>query len=69
MQLPLKKLIIGGLEKVYEIGRIFRNEGLSIKHNPEFTSIELYQAYSDMYDMMELSENLFLNCLLSEVMT
>ena len=58
-ELPLKKLVVGGLEKVYEIGRLFRNEGVSKKHNPEFTSIEIYQAYADYHDMMELSESLF----------
>ncbi len=57
-ELHLKRLIVGGLEKVYEIGRIFRNEGMSIKHNPEFTSIELYEAYADYKDMMELTEDL-----------
>jgi lysyl-tRNA synthetase class 2 len=54
---PLKKLLVGGLEKVYELGRIFRNEGLSPKHNPEFTSVEIYQAYGDLRDMMALTEN------------
>lgn len=57
-ELHLKRLIVGGLEKVYEIGRIFRNEGMSIKHNPEFTTIELYEAYTDYHGMMELTENL-----------
>jgi len=57
-ELHLKRLIVGGLEKVYEIGRIFRNEGMSIKHNPEFTSIELYEAYADYRDMMKLTEEL-----------
>lgn len=57
-ELHLKRLIVGGFEKVYEIGRIFRNEGISTKHNPEFTSLELYQAYADYNDMMELTENL-----------
>lgn len=57
-ELHLKRLIVGGLEKVYEIGRIFRNEGMDIKHNPEFTTIELYQAYTDYNGMMDLSENL-----------
>jgi len=57
-ELHLKRLIIGGFEKVYELGRIFRNEGLSTRHNPEFTSIELYQAYADYDDMMELTEHL-----------
>jgi len=57
-ELHLKRLIIGGFERVYELGRIFRNEGLSTRHNPEFTSIELYQAYADYHDMMELTERL-----------
>ena len=55
-ELHLKRLIVGGFEKVFEMGRIFRNEGVSTKHNPEFTSIELYQAYADYNDMMELTE-------------
>lgn len=58
-ELPLKRLIVGGLEKVYEIGRVFRNEGMDLKHNPEFTSMEAYCAYSDLKGMMELNENLF----------
>jgi len=57
-ELPLKRLIVGGLEKVYEIGRIFRNEGMDTRHNPEFTSIEAYQAYTDLDGMMDLCENL-----------
>jgi lysyl-tRNA synthetase class 2 len=57
-ELHLKRLIVGGLEKVYEIGRIFRNEGVSQRHNPEFTTIELYEAYSDYEGMMELAEEL-----------
>ncbi len=57
-ELYLKRLIVGGFEKVYEMGRMFRNEGMSYKHNPEFTNIELYQAYADYEDMMELTENL-----------
>ena len=57
-ELHLKRLIIGGFDRVYELGRIFRNEGLSTRHNPEFTSIELYQAYADYDDMMELTERL-----------
>ncbi|HAC63395.1 MAG TPA: lysine--tRNA ligase, partial [Cyanothece sp. UBA12306] len=60
-ELHLKRLIIGGFEKVFELGRIFRNEGVSTKHNPEFTSIEVYQAYADYFDMMELTENLITN--------
>ena len=57
-ELYLKRLIVGGMDRVYEIGRIFRNEGMDIKHNPEFTSIELYQAYTDYKGMMELTENM-----------
>ena len=57
-ELHLKRLIVGGMERVYEIGRIFRNEGISTKHNPEFTSVEVYQAYADYEDMMELTESL-----------
>ena len=57
-ELHLKRLIVGGFDKVYEIGRIFRNEGMSIKHNPEFTSIELYQAYTDYHGMMKLTEEM-----------
>ena len=60
-ELPLKRLIVGGLEKVYEIGRLFRNEGMDTRHNPEFTTIEAYQAYGDMYSMMDLVEGLFRN--------
>ena len=59
LELYLKRLIVGGLEKVYEIGRVFRNEGLDTRHNPEFTLMELYQAYTDYYGMMDLAENLF----------
>ena len=51
-ELPLKRLIVGGLDRVYEVGRIFRNEGMDPKHNPEFTTVELYQAYADFNDMM-----------------
>lgn len=58
IELHLKRLIVGGLEKVYEIGRVFRNEGVSTRHNPEFTMIELYEAYADYHDIMELTENL-----------
>lgn len=61
-ELHLKRLIVGGFEKVYEIGRIFRNEGMSIKHNPEFTTIELYEAYTDYNGMMDLCENIFAYC-------
>ena len=59
LELPLKKLVVGGLERVYEIGRVFRNEGISTKHNPEFTMIEFYIAYATFEDLMDLSENLF----------
>ena len=58
-ELPLKRLIVGGMERVYEIGRVFRNEGLDTRHNPEFTLMELYQAYTDYYGMMDLTENMF----------
>lgn len=58
IELHLKRLIIGGLEKVYEIGRVFRNEGVSTRHNPEFTMIELYEAYADFYDIMSLTEKM-----------
>lgn len=57
-ELPLKRLVVGGFEKVFELGRIFRNEGVSTRHNPEFTSVEVYQAYADYHDMMALTENL-----------
>jgi lysyl-tRNA synthetase, class II len=60
-ELHLKRLIVGGFERVFEMGRIFRNEGVSTRHNPEFTSIEVYQAYADYYDMMTLTENLISN--------
>ncbi|MEG2305186.1 MAG: lysine--tRNA ligase, partial [Lachnospiraceae bacterium] len=59
LELYLKRLIVGGLERVYEVGRVFRNEGLSVRHNPEFTLLELYQAYTDYNGMMELAENLY----------
>ncbi|TKI80735.1 lysine--tRNA ligase, partial [Bacillus mycoides] len=58
IELHLKRLIVGGLEKVYEIGRVFRNEGVSTRHNPEFTMIELYEAYADYNDIMKLTENM-----------
>ena len=58
-ELPLKRLIVGGMERVYEVGRIFRNEGMDPKHNPEFTSIELYQAFTDFHGMMDLVEELY----------
>ena len=57
-ELPLKRLIVGGMERVYEVGRIFRNEGMDTKHNPEFTTVELYEAYADFNDMMDLFEAL-----------
>ena len=62
LELPLKRLLVGGLEKVYELGRVFRNEGISPRHNPEFTMLELYQAYGDYRTMMELTENLLAAC-------
>ena len=58
-ELPLKRLIVGGMDRVYEVGRIFRNEGMDPKHNPEFTSIELYQAFTDFHGMMDLVEELY----------
>ena len=60
LELYLKRLIVGGMERVYEIGRVFRNEGLDTRHNPEFTLMELYQAYVDYNDIMELTENLYI---------
>lgn len=57
-EIPLKKLLVGGLERVYELGRLFRNEGVDSRHNPEFTTVEVYQAYGDLRDMMELTETL-----------
>jgi lysyl-tRNA synthetase class 2 len=62
LELPLKRLLVGGIEKVYEIGRVFRNEGISPKHNPEFTMLELYQAYGDYRTMMDLTEGLIVAC-------
>lgn len=59
LELPLKRLIVGGFERVYEIGRVFRNEGVSIRHNPEFTLMELYQAYTDYNGMMDITESMF----------
>lgn len=59
LELYLKRLIVGGLERVYEIGRVFRNEGVDTRHNPEFTLMELYQAYTDYHGMMDLTENLY----------
>ena len=61
-ELHLKRLIVGGMESVYEIGRIFRNEGMDTKHNPEFTTIEVYQAYTDYVGMMELTEDMVIHC-------
>ena len=58
LELHLKRLIVGGFERVYEIGRVFRNEGMDTKHNPEFTLLELYQAYTDYNGMMEITENM-----------
>ena len=58
-ELHLKRLIVGGMERVYEIGRIFRNEGMDTKHNPEFTTVELYEAYADFHDMMDIAEGIF----------
>jgi len=63
-ELHLKRLVVGGFEKVYELGRIFRNEGISTRHNPEFTSVEVYQAYADYFDMMDLTENILRACAL-----
>lgn len=59
LELYLKRLVVGGLERVYEVGRVFRNEGLSVRHNPEFTLLEVYQAYTDYYGMMDLAENMY----------
>ena len=61
-ELHLKRLIVGGMERVYEIGRIFRNEGMDTRHNPEFTTIEIYQAYTDYNGMMDLTENMVIHC-------
>jgi lysyl-tRNA synthetase class 2 len=62
LELPLKRLLVGGIEKVYELGRVFRNEGISPKHNPEFTMLEIYHAYSDYRGMMDLTEGLIVAC-------
>jgi lysyl-tRNA synthetase class 2 len=62
LELHLKRLLVGGIEKVYEIGRVFRNEGISPRHNPEFTMLELYQAYGDYHSMMDLTEGLIVAC-------
>ena len=61
-ELYLKRLLVGGLERVYEIGKDFRNEGISTRHNPEFTMLEVYQAYGDYESMMELAEDLIYKC-------
>ena len=61
-ELPLKRLLVGGMDAVYEIGRIFRNEGMDRKHNPEFTTIELYKAFTDLEGMMDLTEGIVSNC-------
>ena len=58
-ELPLKRLIVGGMDRVYEVGRIFRNEGMDPKHNPEFTTVEMYQAYADFHDMMDIAEGVY----------
>src|SRR5205814_1671726 len=62
LELHLKRLLVGGIEKVYEIGRVFRNEGIDAKHNPEFTMLELYQAYGNYETMMDLTEGLIVAC-------
>ena len=61
-ELYLKMLVVGGFEKVYEMGRLFRNEGMDTKHNPEFTTVELYSAYQDYHDMMNICEKIFIHC-------
>ena len=63
LELPLKRLLVGGMEKVYEIGRVFRNEGISPRHNPEFTMLELYQSYGDLCSMMDVTESLLVDCI------
>jgi lysyl-tRNA synthetase class 2 len=65
LELHLKRLLVGGMERVYEIGRVFRNEGISTRHNPEFTLLELYQAYADVEDMMEITEGMVENACVS----
>jgi lysyl-tRNA synthetase class 2 len=65
LELHLKRLLVGGIEKVYEIGRVYRNEGISQRHNPEFTMIEIYQAYADYLSMMDLTEKIILDALLA----
>eukprot|EP00268_Persea_americana_P049126 TRINITY_DN5239_c0_g1_i8.p1 TRINITY_DN5239_c0_g1~~TRINITY_DN5239_c0_g1_i8.p1 ORF type:complete len:230 (+),score=40.78 TRINITY_DN5239_c0_g1_i8:1080-1769(+) len=64
-ELHLKRMLVGGIEKVYEIGRIFRNEGISTRHNPEFTTIEMYEAYSDYHSMMNMAEEIVTRCALA----
>ena len=64
-ELYLKRLIVGGMDRVYEVGRIFRNEGMDPKHNPEFTTIELYQAFTDFHGMMDLVEEMYKRLLAS----
>ena len=59
LELNLKRLIVGGFDKVYEIGRVFRNEGMDIRHNTEFTMLELYASYQDFHDMMDITEKIF----------
>ncbi len=63
LELPLKRLIVGGMNRVFEIGRVFRNEGLDTRHNPEFTLLEAYQAFGDYHDMMDLTEAIIAACL------
>lgn len=65
LELPLKRLLVGGMERVYEMGRVFRNEGISPRHNPEFTMLELYQAYGDYQTMMDLTEGLIVECVMN----
>ena len=62
LELHLKRLIVGGFDKVYEIGRVFRNEGMDTRHNPEFTLLELYQAFTDYNGMMDLTEEMIRRC-------
>ena len=64
LELHLKRLIVGGFDKVYEIGRVFRNEGIDVRHNPEFTLLELYEAYTDFEGMMRITEELIRNAAL-----
>ncbi len=61
-ELFLKRLLVGGFERVFELNRNFRNEGISVRHNPEFTMVEFYQAYATFEDLMQLTEELFANC-------